>query len=319
MKLPSFQSRTAAYSRRRDWRAGTLFVVAFAFVVSHQAIGGQQKSQGQSVPRAVAATWLHRYVPGIPEKIADISTAGCHYKPIFGTGDSAARIVSSVERYGEVTIDPNGACKSVSYPREEQIYVVLDGACALTYNGQNLSLPKGEFAYIPPNVLHKASSASGHSCRLIIMGFKIPREIAISMPSKPQLANIQDVREQTDVGHPTSVLYRLLLGNRKGSNDKIDCGIVVTSLFMMDFAPGGTNSPHRHEIAEEIYLVLDGHGSIVAGGGMNGVEGYHPAKAGDAYFFRPNCTVGFYNSKKGRARILAVRSWVLLPKRDYEN
>lgn len=319
MKIPSIQSQTAAHSRRRDWHTKTLFLVAIALAVSHQAIGGKKKSEGQSVPRTVAPTWLHRYVPEIPEKIADISTAGCHYKPIFGTGDSAARIVSSVERYGEVTIDPNGACKSGSYPREEQIYVVLDGACALTYNGQNFSLPKGEFVYLPPNVPHKASSASGHSCRLIIMGFKIPREIAISMPSKPQLANIQDVREQTDVGHPTSVLYRLLLGNRKGSNDKIDCGIVVTSLFMMNFAPGGTNFPHRHEIAEEIYLVLDGRGSIVAGGGMNGVEGFHPATAGDAYFFRPNCTVGFYNSKQGRARILAVRSWVRLPKRDYEN
>jgi hypothetical protein len=43
-----------------------------------------------------------------------------------------------------------------------------------------------------------------------------------------------DVKEQTDVGHPASVLYQLLLGNRKGTRDKIDSGIVVTSLFLMD-------------------------------------------------------------------------------------
>src|SRR5437899_9696322 len=42
-------------------------------------------------------------------------------------------------------------------------------------------------------------------------------------------------------------------------------------------------------------LVLDGKGQIAAGGGMDGVEGLHPAKPGDAYYFRPNCTVGFYN------------------------
>jgi hypothetical protein len=43
----------------------------------------------------------------------------------------------------------------------------------------------------------------------------------------------------------------------------------------------------------EIDLAIDGNGQMVAGGGMNGVEGLHPAKAGDAYFFRQNCTVGF--------------------------
>jgi hypothetical protein len=55
---------------------------------------------------------------------------------------------------------------------------------------------------------------------------------------------------------------------------------------------------------------MSGRGDMVAGGGMDGVEGRHPAKAGDAYFFRLNCTVGFYASKDSndKARILAVRS-----------
>ena len=50
---------------------------------------------------------------------------------------------------------------------------------------------------------------------------------------------------------------------------------------------------------------------MVAGSGMNGVEGRYPARAGDAYFFRLNCTVGFYNAQgpgAKKARILAVRS-----------
>ena len=82
----------------------------------------------------------------------------------------------------------------------------------------------------------------------------------------------------------------------------------------MDFAPGGTNWPHHHEAGEEIYLVMEGQGDMVAGGGMDGVEGRHPAKAGDAYYFRPNCTVGFYNQGKAGAKayILAVRSRVPL-------
>ena len=50
----------------------------------------------------------------------------------------------------------------------------------------------------------------------------------------------------------------------------------------MDFAPGGTNWPHHHQAAEEIYLIMDGQGEIVAGGGTGGVEGRYAAKAGDA-------------------------------------
>ena len=111
-------------------------------------------------------------------------------------------------------------------------------------------------------------------------------------------------------GHPDSVLYQLLIGDKNSKRDKIAAGEVLTSLFIMEFEPGGTNFPHHHEKAEEIYLVLDGAGDMVAGGGTDGVEGRHPARAGDAYFFRLNCTVGFYASKLPgpKARILAVRS-----------
>jgi mannose-6-phosphate isomerase-like protein (cupin superfamily) len=86
----------------------------------------------------------------------------------------------------------------------------------------------------------------------------------------------------------------------------------------MDFAPAGTNLPHHHEGAEEIYLVMDGAGEMVAGGGMDGVEGRYPAKAGDAYYFRPNCTVGFYNQNKpgAKAHILAVRARIPPPDED---
>jgi hypothetical protein len=55
---------------------------------------------------------------------------------------------------------------------------------------------------------------------------------------------------------------------------------------------------------------------MAAGGGMDGVEGLHPAKSGDAYYFRPNCTVGFYNQNRpgAKAHILAVRVFVPTPK-----
>ena len=292
--------------------------IMFMLLLSHSLLAAQ-KVASVSANRKIAPTWLHRYVPNLREKTVDISTASCHYKAIFGAGDPEAAFVQSVARYGEATVDRKGTCNEVSYPHEEQIFFVVAGKGLIEYNGQKVAMSQGEFIYIPPRTKHSISNNSDRPCQLVIMGFRVPQDAESAAPPKLRLANWQDVREQTDVGHPTSVLYRLLLGNRRGTHDKLDCGIVVTSLFLMDFAPGGTNLPHRHEIAEEIYLVLDGQGLIVAGGGMNGIEGLHPAKAGDAYFFRPNCTVGFYNDERGKAHILAVRSWVPLPKRDYEN
>ena len=117
-------------------------------------------------------------------------------------------------------------------------------------------------------------------------------------------------------GHPSSVQYKLLIGPRNTKRDRISAAYAVADFFLMDFAPGGTNFPHHHETAEEIYLVLDGKGQMAAGSGMDGVEGLHPAKAGDAYYFRTNCTVGFYNQKAAdaKAHIIALRAYVPMPK-----
>ena len=41
---------------------------------------------------------------------------------------------------------------------------------------------------------------------------------------------------------------------------------------------------------------------MVAGGGTDGIEGRHPAKAGDAYYFRSNCTVEFLQPEQTRRK-----------------
>jgi len=265
---------------------------------------------GSPSPAQVAPTWVHRFVPDIAEKAADLSAANCHYLPIFGESDSAARIARSVARFAEVKVDPQGTCRPVSYEREEQIYFILEGSGILHYGEEKAPVRKNDFMYLPPGITHTISASADQPCRVLVMGFRIPAGTNLEPPPKLVVANMDDVKEQTVEGHPSSVLYKLLVGDRKSKRDRIAAGYVVTSLFLMDFAPGGTNTPHHHETAEEIYLILDGHGKIVAGGGEDGVEGLHEAHAGDAYFFRLNCTVGFYNSSEpgAKAHILAVRS-----------
>ena len=270
--------------------------------------------------RPVDPTWLHRYVPELAETKADLTSQTCHYRAIFGEGDKDNRSLQTVTRFGEVTLDAHGNCRTVGYERQEEIYFVVEGEGMLHYGvlpdeDQIRPLRKHDFTYLPPRAKHSISNNAEQPLRVIVMGFKVEPKISIGAPlPHPKVANLEDAKEETVSGHPASVQYKLLAGLQIGKRDLIDEAYVMDSFFWMDFAPGGTNWPHHHEAAEEIYLVIDGQGEMVAGSGMDGVEGRYPAKAGDAYYFRPNCTVGFYNQNKAGAKayILAVRARVPL-------
>ena len=266
--------------------------------------------------RLVDPTWLHRYVPGMSETGIDRESSICHYLSIFGEGDAQQQMMRSVARFGEVKIDRKGQCSTEIREREEEIYFVLQGKAVLHYRDQTYVMRTNDFTYVAPGVKHSIENGFEYPARVLLIGFRISSSISLSAPP-PQatVVNLEDVKEETVEGHPISVLYKLLAGPRTGKRDAIDQAYVVTSFFWMNFSPGGTNFPHHHEFAEEIYLLLDGHGEMVAGSGIDGIQGRYPAKPGDAYYFRPNCTVGFYNQDKPKAKahILAVRARIPLP------
>src|SRR6266478_4588578 len=259
--------------------------------------------------RKVEPTWLYRDVSALREHDSDLTSNSCHYTPIFGEGDIESRLPQSVARFGELTVDAHGTCQAVEYPRQEELYFVR-------YGDESHPFAQNDFTYVPPTVRHSVSNPSNQPLRLVVTSVRIPSDTPISQPAKLEVANLGELKEQTVEGHPKSVLYKLLIGPRTAARDRLNATYTVADFFLMDFAPGGTNFPHHHEVAEEIYLVLDGEGQMAAGGGMDGVEGLHPAKSGDAYYFRPNCTVGFYNqyTPAAKAHILAVRAFVPQPK-----
>ena len=266
--------------------------------------------------RSVEPTWLHREVSTLHEQASDLSSSGCHYAPIFGEGDQESRFPLSVARFGELTVNPHGVCPSVVYPRHEELYFARDGSGVLHYEEESHALAPSDFTYVAPTVRHSISNPFSQPLRLVVVTVKVPSDASIAPPSKLVVANLSELQEQTVEGHPKSVLYKLLIGPRTATRDRINAAYTVADFFLMDFAPAGTNFPHHHETEEEIYLVLDGEGEIAAGGGMDGVQGLHPAKTGDAYYFRPNCTVGFYNrnTTSAKAHILAVRAFVPVSK-----
>lgn len=266
--------------------------------------------------RKVEPTWLYRNVSSLTEHQIDLSTESCRFTPIFGEGDGESRVPKSVIRFGELHVAASGRCQIVAYPHEEELLFVVSGQGVLQYGDETRALVSNDFAYVPPSVRHSLVNRSHQPVLIVLITVRIPEETPISAPTKLEAANLAELQERTVEGHPDSVLYKLLIGPRTAARDRINAAYAVADFFLMDFAPGGTNFPHHHETAEEIYLILDGEGQIAAGGGIDGVEGLHAAKAGDAYYFRPNCTVGFYNQKglTAKAHILAVRAFVPMPK-----
>jgi mannose-6-phosphate isomerase-like protein (cupin superfamily) len=256
---------------------------------------------------ATDPTFLRRRIADVAPAPSDLTTDTARYRPVFGAGDKDARLLRGIARFGELTVDPNGRSQAVNYPAEEQAWVVMEGECHAVYGELRVPIRKDDFMYLPPGVVHGAENKTAAPCRILIMGYKIPPGAKTAAPPALAKANINEIQKQVVGGHPPSTLYQLLMGTTESKRDRLATASILTSLFIMNFAPGGTNIPHHHETEEEIYLVLEGAGEMVAGGGLDGIEGRFPTTPGEAWFFRLNTTVGFYNGNRP-ARILAVRS-----------
>ncbi|MGB8116306.1 MAG: cupin domain-containing protein, partial [Candidatus Sulfotelmatobacter sp.] len=134
----------------------------------------------------VDPSWLHRYVPSLGQlslgqsnlgqpnldRGGDLASPTCHSKPIFGEGDSENRIMLSVARFQEVTLDAPGNCRSKVYDREEAIYFVLEGTADLHYGDQIYPMRTNDFTYLPPGLKHSIANTSDKTLRVLVMGFK---------------------------------------------------------------------------------------------------------------------------------------------------
>jgi len=274
-----------------------------------------------AVASAVAAepTFLRRSVADIAEQSTDLSTATAHYKPIFGVGDPNVQNVKGVLCFGELTVEPGGSSKTISSKDAEGVFFILSGSGTLHYGQEKAPLKQNDFVYLPAGIEHGISNQSQEPLRLLVMAFKIPEGVEVPATPKLMMANADDVRLQVLPSHGPTTQFKLLLGTTQSKRDKLAVAQQINSLFLMDFAPGGTNIPHRHAKEEEIYYVLRGQGDMVAGSDAAKKEMRYPAKQGDAFYFTRNTLIGFYSGNKeneDHAQILAVRWPVPSPKSE---
>lgn len=240
-----------------------------------------------------------------------VNAEAASYKPIFGLGDTDRGKLLGVARCGELTVEPGGSSAVVSYEAEEQIYYIIEGRGALLYGDQKVAVRKDDFVYLPIKVPHGIANPSDITVRVIVLGYRIPAGKQVPPTPKLLLANAGDVPLQVLNSHGPTSRFKLLMGHHQPEPDAVTASSEMTSLFIMDFAPGGTNIPHTHATEEEIYLLLRGHGDVVAGKEADGQNARHSAKEGDVFFFGPGTQVGYYSdAKEGEPHdlILAARS-----------
>jgi mannose-6-phosphate isomerase-like protein (cupin superfamily) len=233
------------------------------------------------------------------------------YRPLFGIGDQDAAQLKGVARYGELTVAPGGASGVAAYPAEEQIYFIEEGAGTLLYADEQAPVKKNDFVYLPPGVKHGITNSNAAPVKIVVMGYQISADTKVRPTPHLMLASANDVPLQVLGQHGPTTQFKLLMGLTSSTRDKLSAAYVMDSLFVMDFAPGGTNIPHNHPAEEEIYLLLRGSGEMVAGLDSGGKEVRYPVTEGAAFFFKPGTQVGYYShAREGQDHdlILAARS-----------
>jgi len=254
--------------------------------------------------------YLKRSLSTAQEVNTDLSTETAHYKTMFGDGDDSSQTVRGISRYGHLVIDPGGNSNIVKYNDEELVLFILEGTGILRYEKESFPVCRNDFMYIPEGTSYGFINPREHPLSVIVMGIKLIPGKCIRNSSALMIASTDEVKFQVLPSHGPTTQFQLLLGTIESTRDRLSAACQITSLFIMDFAAGGTNNPHRHDSEEEIYLILRGSGDIVAGEKPGGGELRHPSREGDVYFFPPKTLIGFYSGntpEEEHARILAVR------------
>ncbi len=84
----------------------------------------------------------------------------------------------------------------------------------------------------------------------------------------------------------------------------------LSSMFMVEYQPGGVAHPHDHPL-EESYVILSGEVEAVAD------DKRYTLRAGDVFWTGVGCIHAFYNTSKGKVRWLETQSPQLPPRYGY--
>jgi quercetin dioxygenase-like cupin family protein len=172
---------------------------------------------------AADSGFLRRQISDVQPQPDDLTAnaRGASYKPLFGIGDKDVEQLLGVARCGELTVAPGGSSAIVSYPAEEQLYFVTEGAGTLLYGDEKAPIKANDFMYLPVGVRHGVANSSNAPIKVIVMGYKIPADRKVEPTPKLMLANADDVELQILGQHGPTTQFKLLMGLTSSRRDKL--------------------------------------------------------------------------------------------------
>jgi quercetin dioxygenase-like cupin family protein len=224
-------------------------------------------------------------------------------------------------------IEPGGQVDAHVHSFEESIYVVAGSVVLDTPEGST-AMTTGDYGLVPVGVTHALRNVGDARVELAEMKAPLPRErfghdTRFPPALEPGPARPVDVRDprtrryghidpasmdpalQTQDRLAVSASMRTALLVYSGISVKMmvdaDLGADLSTMFMVQYEPGGFAGAHDHPL-EEAYLILDGEAEGVFDG-----ERYH-LRTGDVAWAGVGCVHEFRNLGAGRVRWLETQA-----------
>jgi quercetin dioxygenase-like cupin family protein len=225
------------------------------------------------------------------------------------------------------TLEPAGSVRAHVHSFEESIFVIEGALVADTPDG-SVGLVAGDYGLFPVGITHALRNVADAPARIAEMQAPLPRErvgydTRFPEPLAEGEARPVDVRDprtrsyghidpasmdpalQTQDRLAVSASMRTALLVYSGITVKMmvdsDLGADLSTMFMVQYEPGGFAGAHDHPL-EEAYLILEGE--VV--GAFDGEE--HRLVPGDVAWAGVGCVHEFRNEGPGRVRWLETQA-----------
>ncbi len=173
-----------------------------------------------------------------------------------------------------------------AHAQAEQYYYILSGEAEVLIEEDRFPVSEGSVAYFPPGVGHQLIGENNPDwMQYLIITCPVPEEkLAEGQPlGKARVINWRDASPNMGV-HGNAVTWQLLerLVNDDDPVTDQPCLLAFWYLARQAVSKGNASDYHVHDDKEQIYYILEGEGTVVAGFDA------HPVKEGDTVYLPQN-------------------------------
>lgn len=160
----------------------------------------------------------------------------------------------------------------------EQYYYILSGKGEVLIDGKKYPVSEGSVAYSPPQIPHQLlAEGEDEWVEHLVVTCAVQRE-----GSRPRVVNWRDVAPHAGE-HGGAVIWHLLesVDEEEATTDQ-PCLLGMYYIVRQGLVRGKASDYHVHDDKEQIYYVIEGCGTMIAG------DEVHRVSEGDTIYLPPN-------------------------------